>query len=78
MIGVEYSLIVNSPAMPMVYVNQYENESTVYGDVYDVFEYVNFGYQGIGWGNGMEEGNGGRVLVTVVNCLGDSDILGSS
>lgn len=50
----------------------------MYGDVYDVFEYVNFGYQGIGWGNGMEEGNGGRVLVTVVNCLGDSDILGSS
>jgi len=43
-----------------------------------VFEYINYGYQGMGWGNGEEEGQGQRVLLTVVNCLGESSILGSS
>ncbi len=43
-----------------------------------MFEYINYGYQGMGWGNGEEEGQGQRVLLTVVNCLGESSILGSS
>lgn len=72
--GVEYSVVVNVPSMPMLYSNTYPNHSAIFSDPYVMFEYINHRYDIYTPDTRLSE----PILMTVTNCLGSSTVLAAA
>lgn len=73
MLGTEYSVVANMPSTPMLYNYQFIDVSAIYADQYSTFEYVNYYGGSQTW---LDERDV-DIVVSVVNCVGQSVLLGS-
>jgi hypothetical protein len=71
MVGNEYSIVVNVPTTPMVYLNTFPNATTIYNSSYTIFEYINHNY--FSPIPTVPE----PTVLTVTNCFGSSSIFGT-